>query len=83
MGGQGQLAAEGDAEGTLVAVTPVMPSLLPCPVHNTSEDRRGPDMWHLIPRQADWDSYGMENGRRSVHGMNLVKSALGETVLSW
>lgn len=75
VGGQGQPAAERVAESALRAAALRMFSL--------AGSRRLPDRQCLIPRREAWDPFGMEKGRRSVHGTRLVKSVLGGTVLSW
>lgn len=74
-GGQGQPAAKGVAESKLCAPSLKLPSQLPCPVHGTSEDRRGPERWCLILRATAGDSPDMENSMRMVSGTRFVKAA--------
>lgn len=74
-GGQGQPAAKGVAESKLCAPSLKLPSQLPCPVHGTSEDRRGPERWCLILRATAGDSPDKENSMRMVSGTRFVKAA--------
>lgn len=74
-GGQGQPAAKGVAESKLRAPSLKLPSQLPCPVHGTSEERRGPEKWCLILRATAGDSPDMENSMRMVSGTRFFKAA--------